>query len=139
MTLEFNMNKLVRQDTKKIDKIILHHSCGHGTVEDVHNIHRRNGWAGIGYHFYITRDGVVHTGRLIQFVGSHCKGNNTNSIGICLEGDFRKEQPTKAQLQALRNVVKQLMEDYPNIKRVFNHKDLMATECPVYNLKGEVQ
>lgn len=137
--LQFNMNKMKSQDVNKINKIILHHSCGRGTVEAVHNMHKKQGWAGIGYHFYITRDGVIHNGRPIQFIGSHCQGNNTGSIGICLEGDFRKEKPTTEQLAALKNTVNKLRKEHPNIKRIFNHRDLYPTECPVYNLKAEVE
>lgn len=138
MTLEFDMNKVKMQDVNKINKIILHHSAGSGTVEQIHTMHKKLGWAGIGYHYYITKDGVIHNGRPINMVGSHCVGNNTNSIGICLEGNFKKEEPTKEQLTALKSLVSQLRKEHQNIKRVFNHKDLCATECPVYNLKSEV-
>lgn len=66
-----------------------------------------NGWSDIGYHRYITRDGVVHHCRPLSKTGAHVKGHNTGNIGICLEGGVDKSGDaqfnyTDAQLDALR-------------------------------------
>lgn len=126
------------RDMKRVTCIILHHSCGHGSVDSIHNMHLHNGWSGIGYHYYIRQDGTVYKGRPDNINGAHCQGNNINSIGICLEGDFRKEKPTTEQLKSMRELVGELKAKYPSIKRVFNHRDLFKTLCPVYDLKSEV-
>ena len=42
-----------------------------------------NHWSDIGYHFYITKDGVIHDCRPVNITGAHCKGYNSCSIGIC--------------------------------------------------------
>lgn len=130
-------NQMTRRDTRKIYLIILHHQCGKGqTVEEIHNYHKNKlKWAGIGYHFFIDFEGNIHQGRPVEYVGSHCAGNNTSSIGICLEGDFRKDKPTSKQLDSLRELVKDLKNKYPSIGKVLNHNDLYATLCPVINLK----
>ena len=60
----------------------------------------------IGYHYYLTRDGTVHTGRAVEQPGAHCKGHNRHSIGICYEGGLDaegkpKDTRTDAQKAAL--------------------------------------
>lgn len=120
---------------RKTNSIILHHACMDGDVYRVHKIHLANGWLGIGYHYYITKDGKVWRGRPQPLQGSHCKGYNAKSLGICLEGDFRKEKPTEEQIDSLKELVNYLKKVYPTIENVYNHKDLFPTECPVVNLK----
>ncbi len=44
----------------RTDAIILHHAAGSGSPQDIHRIHRGNGWRGIAYQFYIRRDGSVY-------------------------------------------------------------------------------
>lgn len=121
---------------RKTDSIVLHHACiSKADVYKIHTIHLNNGWLGIGYHYYITKDGKVWRGRPQALQGSHCRGHNATSLGICLEGDFRKEKPTKEQIKSLKELVEYLKKTYPTIKNVYNHRDLFATQCPVVNLK----
>ena len=48
----------------RTDEIILHHAeASHASVEDINQWHLERGWAGIGYHFYIRKDGKVYRGR----------------------------------------------------------------------------
>ena len=46
--------------------IILHHRAGNGDVQSIHQTHLANGWSGIGYHFYVRKDGSVYLGRPID-------------------------------------------------------------------------
>ena len=48
-------------------------------------------WAGIGYHYYITKDGTIWASRPDCTVGAHASGGNSDSIGICFEGDYDVE------------------------------------------------
>ena len=45
-----------RQSTARV---ILHHAAMNGSVKDIHRVHLNNGWSGIGYHFYVRKDGTV--------------------------------------------------------------------------------
>lgn len=54
----------------------------------------------IGYHFFISTDGVLHTGRGIEEVGAHVQGSNEHSIGVCMAGT---DEFSPAQWVALRN------------------------------------
>lgn len=132
--LQFNTSKLQKLVPNKVLLVILHHRAGNGDIESIHTQHLRNGWAGIGYHFYIRKSGTVYEGRPITYVGSHCKGNNSCSIGICLEGDFRKETPTLEQLKAVKEVYNMVKKTYRNIYKMVNHRDLYKTSCPCVDL-----
>lgn len=47
------------------DEIILHHAeASHASVEEVNRWHLERGWTGIGYHFYIRKDGRIYRGGL---------------------------------------------------------------------------
>lgn len=53
------------------------------------NLHMDDrGWWDIGYSFLIGEDGNVYEGRGWNYVGAHAPGYNTQSIGICVLGDF---------------------------------------------------
>jgi N-acetylmuramoyl-L-alanine amidase. len=71
-------------------------------VEEVRRWHLERGFEDIGYHYLIGVDGAVHEGRSILRMGAHCKGENSNSIGICLIGDTKF---TVAQFGALRTLL----------------------------------
>ena len=57
--------------------IILHHAAAKScTAADVHNWHLNRGWAGIGYHFFVGKDGSVTRGRPLWAVGAHAESCN---------------------------------------------------------------
>lgn len=118
----------IRSITKEI---VLHHAAALTcSVFDIHRWHKENGWAGIGYHFLVRKNGVIQRGRPINMVGAHAEGYNSTSIGICFEGNFEKEKMTDAQKEAGKWLVAYVKQLYPTITRVVGHRDLMATACP---------
>ena len=138
ITNNFKFKDMTKLNPSKVVIIVVHHRGGNGTVESIHNQHLKQGWAGIGYHYYIRKDGSVYQGRPVHYVGSHCKGNNSCSIGICFEGNFQKEKPTKEQIQSGKELVKHIKKMYPRIGKVVNHRDLFPTACPCMDLAKEV-
>lgn len=130
--LSFVSTSPVRKSTKRI---VLHHAAGRGSVYQIHKSHLNNGWSGIGYHFYITRDGKIWQGRPLDRVGAHCLNNNSDSIGICFEGNMQKENLTDEQLKSGKILVRWLLSKYKLKAKtsVFGHRDLMATACPGNN------
>ena len=87
----------------------------------------------IGYHFYITRDGVVHTGRPLEQAGAHCKGHNRHSVGICYEGGLDAAGHPKDT----RTVVRELKRRFPRAL-VVGHRDLNpGKDCPCFEAVGE--
>ena len=118
--------------SKVLEYIVIHHtaSTAKETVEQIHNFHiNNNGWAGIGYHFYIRKDGTIYKGRDEKYAGAHCENYNSVSLGICLEGNFEIEKPTEKQIQSVTDLVKYLRKKYGDFKLV-GHRDLNATACP---------
>ena len=107
----------------------------------VHKWHiEHNGWAGIGYHYLIRKNGMIEQGRLPEMMGAHVYGYNDNSIGICLAGNFNKGvgKPTKSQIQSVKELTSWLCRKYnisPSKQTILGHRDLISeTTCPGDNL-----
>ena len=113
------------------NKIVLHNADATGcTSKDIHQWHLNNGWTGIGYHFYVRKDGNIYRGRPENAIGSHCKGSNTGSIGICFEGRYMTETSMpNEQYQAGIELIKYLFNKYGNMP-IYGHKELFSTDCP---------
>lgn len=128
----YKWNGTLQQRTKA-DYIVLHHAdasvCG---PQDVHQWHLNRGWTGIGYHFFVRKDGSIYRGRPLSTIGAHVEGYNSYSVGICAEGKFQQEGMTGDQLRAIAELVAYLKELYPSAK-VMGHRDLTATACPGKN------
>ena len=118
------------------DYIILHHRAGSGDVDSIHAGHLTQGWVGIGYHFYIRKDGSVYNGRPIDTIGAHCTGKNGYSVGVCFEGNFEHETITEAQLAAGKELITYLKGLYPKAE-IKRHKDFQSTACPGKNFPFE--
>lgn len=111
--------------------LIIHHAAAKScSADDVHRWHLANGWAGIGYNFFVRKDGSVYRGRPEDAVGAHTVGYNSMSIGICFEGNYDVEtKMPEAQLKAGHELLAYLRGKYPNAK-VGKHKDYDSTACP---------
>lgn len=128
---------------RKIDLIVIHCSATRAdrtlTTFDLETMHRRRGFKGTGYHFYIRKDGMVYPTRPLERIGAHAKGWNATSIGICYEGGLDCEgRPadtrTPEQRLSLRLLLRQLRESFPDCK-VCGHRDL----SPDLNRNGEIE
>lgn len=117
---------------RSTDTVVLHHSAGAGTVEEVHRIHCGQGWPGIGYHFYVRKSGEVYRGRPEEQIGTHTAHYNASTIGVCFEGNFEREQMPEAQYNAGVELVRYLLEKYGPLE-IKRHRDFNATACPGRN------
>ena len=114
----------------QIDRIILHHTgCEYATPEEIHQWHKNNGWAGIGYNYYVRKDGTIYYCRPLEYVPAHCSGYNTCSIGVCFEGNFEYEYVNQTQINSGIDIVNYLRNTY-NLSNVGKHNDYNATDCP---------
>ena len=135
------------QNYRRIDLIVIHCSATRATqrytVDDCRRDHRARGFADIGYHYYITRDGVVHAGRALYQVGAHATGYNQHSIGICYEGGLDEEgRPantlTEPQFQTLTNLFERLVVLFPDAM-IMGHRDMRSStpkECPCLDTRA---
>ena len=111
-------------------RIILHHAAASKcTAQQIHSWHLANGWVGIGYHFFVRKDGSIYRGRPEDTVGAHARNNNYDSIGICFEGNFMTETMPIIQKWAGQELVQYLKDKY-GITKVQKHSDVNATGCP---------
>ena len=124
------VNGLTKRSTTKY--IIIHHRAGNGDVQSIHQGHLGNGWSGIGYHFYVRKDGKVYSGRPINTAGAHTTNYNSVSVGVCFEGNFDKEKMKDVQIKAGQELIAYIKGKYPNAK-VQKHRDFNATACPGKN------
>lgn len=131
-TYKINGNLSIRNST---ERIILHHAAASQcSSDDIDKWHKQKDYSCIGYHFFIRKDGTIYRGRQENAVGAHAYQNNYNSIGICFEGDFEKEQMTDAQVESAKELVAYLKNKY-NISKVQKHKDVNNTSCPGKNFR----
>ena len=134
--LQFNSN-MTKRNLSNIKRIILHHTGETvlQSVERIHEIHKNsNGWAGIGYHFYVRKDGKIYEGRPLDCVGAHATNNNSDSIGICAEGNYEIEIMGDIQKNSTKELVASLKADKRfTINKVQKHGDVQATSCPGKN------
>ena len=111
--------------------IVIHHAAAKVcSVKDVHSWHLSNGWAGIGYHYFIRKDGTIWHGRPEGTVGAHARGYNAVSIGICCEGDYMSETIPSAQRAALVALVRDIEARHDNALEIKAHRDVCSTDCP---------
>ena len=131
------------QNYREVKLLVVHCSatrCNKNfSVEALRRCHLARGFASIGYHFYITRDGEVHICRPVHQIGAHATGWNDKSIGICYEGGLDcmgqpKDTRTCWQKHSLRVLILTLLKDFPGC-RVCGHRDL----SPDLDGNGEIE
>jgi N-acetylmuramoyl-L-alanine amidase len=130
--------------------IVVHNSGtrqGNAAAFDYYHRHIRRMQNGLAYHFVIgngtsTGNGQVEVGDRWrrQINGGHVHSDYLNNIalGICLVGDFNRDQPTRAQLDCCEELIRYLRQrcgkvgdHYPIVKP---HREMnpprWPTDCP---------
>jgi N-acetylmuramoyl-L-alanine amidase len=128
---------------RKLDKIIVHCSdtpndmdVGVDFIKKCHTspdpTDPTKPWSDIGYHYVIERNGQISEGRDLSKIGSHCKGKNTGSIGVCLIG---MDKFTEEQYYSLKLLCDKMKEHY-NVTNVYGHRDFDKRKtCPNFEVK----
>jgi hypothetical protein len=128
--------------------IVVHNSGtreGNARVFDIYHRRVRHMVNGLAYHFVIgdghgSGDGQIEIGHrwTAQLNGGHVASDYLNDIalGICLVGDFNRDQPTPAQMGALEELVAYLRDRVGKSQGhkaiVHAHKEInpRPTDCP---------
>ena len=121
--------------------IIIHHSVENNGFKSVNEWHRQC-WGFksslgyyCGYQLYLQKPGRWFRARLDNEEGAHCPGHNKDSVGVCVQGDYRTDKLTTKMNFMLANAVDELRQKY-NIPRenVLGDKEgripSRPTECP---------
>ncbi len=137
----------------RIIKRIIYHQTGYpnDTVESITRWHTGTppnglGWSHIGYHFVITPDGVIHKTLSQGVVGNHCRGDNSDSLGICCVGKGDAFPPGRGymsltMLQALLGLTADLLVSYPTIEYLHGHRErpsgkTQGKTCPGWEVEA---
>jgi hypothetical protein len=104
----------------------------------------RAAWPDIPYHYVIFANGVVAEGRPAEYVGdTNTTYDPTGHLLIVLAGDFEKQTPTEAQLDALVSLCVQACRAcHLPPAAIRGHRDYADTDCPgahVYARMEEVR
>lgn len=122
VTHHFGDLPIIGYDTNKLD------------ARWTHNMHiKERGWAGIAYHYLVKTNGIIERGRPRQTIGSHCKGHNLDSVGVCLACDCTASAPPAEMVNSLIGLYADLCDIYGRNPEdtIKGHRDLVATtECP---------
>lgn len=124
-------------------KVIMHHSATKDgkTLNDFKSICKYHTevkkWTGpCGYHLvseYVNYGLITHTGRPMDKEGAHCIGQNTNSIGWCLVGNYDKDKVDDKQYEFLaKEYVRLVFPKYGRLP-VERHNKYSSTACPGKN------
>jgi hypothetical protein len=128
--------------------IVVHNSGtrqGNARIFDYYHRHVRKMPNGLAYHFVIgngtsTGNGQIEIGNrwVRQLAGGHVHSDYLNyiGIGICLVGDFNRDLPTRAQFEALDELIRYLRQRVGKVDGrysiVLGHKEInpRPTDCP---------
>ncbi|MDP3541352.1 MAG: peptidoglycan recognition family protein [Elusimicrobiota bacterium] len=95
-------------------RLTVHHSAGSPSHTDMNLLGQIGGWekdhvgggyGRMGYHWVINNLGTVVEGTGTELVGSHTRQNNTGNVGVCLAGNFDRQEPTDKMLASLVGVL----------------------------------
>ena len=103
------------------------------------------GGTGNSGHYYVDRDGGIYRYVPGTRVANHVRGHNPNSIGIELVNlgryphwwDSREQQMTEpypaGQIAALRTLLAQLRNEFPQLQHIAGHEDLDTASIAASN------
>ena len=139
------INYLPRRNEKGdllIDGAVVHCSASnlpkHDDIKVIDTWHKARGWKGVGYHFFIKRDGTVQSGRPLdddpylesEEIGAHVLGANRRTVGICLSG-IDQNDFTEAQFNALAETIKKEVLAVNSKAEIYGHNYFTeAKSCP---------
>ena len=136
-----------------VTHLIVHHSAGDNTstnwaatVSSIFDYHvNSNGWSDVGYNYLIAPDGTLFYGRGggLNVIGAHYCGKNTNTMGVCMMGNYMTVAPSDTAWATLERIfawkavesninpsANAPLSDLGSIPVVNGHRSGCATDCP---------
>ena len=124
---------------RAVSRVFLHCSASdrpeHDDVAVMRQWHRANGWADVGYHFFVRKDGTIQPGRSLELVPAAQAGHNTGTIAICLHG-LDRDLFTDAQFTSLRGLAAEIDAAYGGRLTWHGHCEVSAKACPVFDYRA---
>lgn len=141
---------------RKVTQCFIHCSADSNSKNDDVSVmarwHLQRGFAEVGYHYFIKKDGTLQEGRNIEEIPAAQNefktingikiGGNTNTIAICLHGgggnppinDFTQEQ-----YKTLKNLCKSINNAYNGKITFHGHCEVSSKACPVFDYKSVLE
>lgn len=125
---------------RDVDRVFIHCSASdhahHDDVKVMRDWHvNGNGWSDVGYHYFITKAGVLQEGRPLEKTPAAQGGNNTGTIAICCHG-LAEERFTKAQFRTLIDLCKAINTAYAGMVTFHGHCEVANKACPVFDYRS---
>jgi len=121
---------------RAIHTIFVHCSASdvpaHDDVSVMRAWHLANGWADVGYSYFIKKDGTVQPGRPLDMQPAAQSEHNPGTIAICLHG-LRRDAFTTAQFTALVNLCRIINRAYDGALKFRGHVEVANKACPVFD------
>jgi N-acetylmuramoyl-L-alanine amidase len=128
---------------RNIKRVILHCSAtAEGDDIDADTIrdwHLSRGWSDIGYHYVIRLDGTIESGRPINKIGAHARGQNKDSVGICYVGGLDssghpKNTMTPEQRTSVNRICRALCQVLNKPLTLHGHREYSSKACPSFEV-----
>jgi len=136
-----------------VTHLFVHHSAGSNNPANWASVvlsywyyHTNNQWCDIAYNWLIDGNGVLYEGRGggNNVRGGHLCGINSNTLGVCVMGNFQTVNPTTAAVSKLVELlawksgdsnINPLTSSYhppsgANFAHISGHRDGCPTACP---------
>ena len=120
--------------TRHIDRVFIHCSASdnknHDDINVIEDWHLDRGFDGVGYSFFIKKDGTIQNGRELDRTPAAQKDHNKGTIAICLHG---LEHFTETQFDSLIVLCYSIAETYS--VSFHGHCEVSSKTCPVFPYK----
>lgn len=124
---------------RPVDRVFLHCSASdhaaHDNIATIEKWHQERGFNGVGYHYFIRKDGRIETGRDLERIPAAQAGHNTGTIAICLHG-LEKRNFTAEQRITLIRLCVAINKAYEGKVTFHGHREVASKECPVFDYVG---
>lgn len=130
---------LFKKPFRSVQRVFLHCSASdnaaHDDISVMNKWHKERGFAEVGYHYFIKKDGTLQAGRNIEKTPAAQQGNNLATIAICLHG-LNRNRFTAEQFRTLRAIVSAINKAYNGQVSFHGHREVARKDCPVFDYKA---
>lgn len=102
------------------------------TIYDIDQKDKEAGCVMFRGHFFISKDGTIYRGRPLNSLGEYAYNEdtnidlNSNTLGLCIEGDFQKQVLGNSQKSSIIALIQALFDEYEDqIKLIYARDELL--------------
>ena len=108
--------------------------AAHDDVAVMRRWHLARGFADVGYHFFIQKNGNIQAGRPLERTPSAQRGHNDGAIAICLHG-LEEAKFTNKQFASVQALCSAILQAYAGRMRYRGHCEVSSKTCPVFDYR----